>query len=250
MTELFFSRYITSQQSKSGIGQDMDRTESTMRIGTWNVENQLMSEEHQELIRRQNCDVWLLTEVHPKWAENEGTTILHFHAQLSKGFMGRNQHWAAVLSVLPLDRLDDPHDASAAAKINGVTYCSTILPWRGVKVDSAPWHGSNHSEITENAISALLRNLPKGDLVWGGDWNHSLIGREHAGSMGGRLHLLDAIRQFELKVPTAGLSHRGNYCQAIDHIGVPLSWSVESAKRVNTQGLSDHNAYVVEVVEI
>ena len=250
MTESFFSRYIACQQSKSGIGQDTDRTENTMRIGTWNVENRLMSEKHQELIRRQNCDVWLLTEVHPKWAENEGKTILHFHAQLSKGVMGRNQHWAAVLSVLPLERLDDPHDASAAAKINGVTYCSTILPWRGVKADSAPWHGSSHSEMTENAIKILLSDLPKSDLVWGGDWNHSLIGKEHAGSMGGRNHILEAVSQLGLNVPTTVLSHRGNYCQAIDHIGVPLSWSVESAKRVDTQGLSDHDAYVVEVVEI
>jgi len=220
-----------------------------MRIGTWNVDNRLMSEKHQEFIRRQNCDVWLLTEVHPDWAESEGTTILHFHAQLSKGVMESNQFWAAVLSVLPIERLDDPHEASAAAKIEGVTYCSTILPWRGVKANSAPWHGSNHSEMTENAISALLRNLPKGDLVWGGDWNHSLIGKEHAGSMGGRHHVLEAVSQLGLNVPTTDLSHRGNYCQSIDHIGVPVSWKVESAERVDAQGLSDHDAYVVEVVK-
>jgi hypothetical protein len=106
--------------------------EGTMRIGTWNVENRLMTEQHQELILGQECDVWLLTEVHPKWSENDGTKILGFNANLSKGVMGRNQHWAAVLSLLPLERLEDPHEASANAKINGVTYCSTILPWRGV----------------------------------------------------------------------------------------------------------------------
>ena len=163
--------------------------------------------------------------------------------------MGRNQHWAAVLSLLPLERLKDPHEASAAAKINGVTYCSTILPWRGVQANSAPWQGSNHSEMTENAIKTLLSKLPKKDLVWGGDWNHSLIGKEHAGSIGGRNHLLDAISKLELNVPTSGLSHRGNYCQAIDHIGVPLSWTVESAKRIDARGLSDHDAYVVEFLK-
>jgi hypothetical protein len=103
--------------------------------------------------------------------------------------------------------------------------------------------------MTENTISALLRNLPKGDLVWGGDWNHSLIGKEHAGSMGGRHHVLEAVSQLGLNVPTTDLSHRGNYCQSIDHIGVPVSWKVESAERVDAQGLSDHDAYVVEVVK-
>jgi len=100
--------------------------------------------------------------------------------------------------------------------------------------------------MTENAIKTLLSKLPKEDLVWGGDWNHSLIGKEHAGSMGGRNHVLEAVKHLRLNVPTASLSHRGDYCQAIDHIGVPLSWKVESAKRINALGLSDHDAYVID----
>jgi hypothetical protein len=229
------------------LGKARKELKSTMRIGTWNVENRLMTAKHKDLILGQECDVWLLTEVHPKWAENDGKKILGFNANLSKEVMGRKQHWAAVLSLLPLERLKDPHEASAAAKINGVTYCSSILPWRGVKAGSAPWHGSKHSEMTENAIKTLLSKFPKRDLVWGGDWNHSLIGKEHAGSMGGRIHLLEAVSQLGLNVPTTGLSHRGDYCRAIDHIGVPLSWKVESTKRINALGLSDHDAYVVEV---
>ncbi len=145
-----------------------------------------------------------------------------------------------------VSEVEGPYEASAAAKINGVTYCSTILPWRGLKADSAPWHDSNHSEMTENSIKTLLSKFPTSDLVWGGDWNHSLVGKEHAGSMGGRIHLLEAIKQLELNVPTTGLSHRGNYCQAIDHIGVPLSWKVENVKRIDAQELSDHDAYVVD----
>ena len=90
--------------------------ECTMRIGTWNVENRLMTEQHRDLILKQECDVWLLTEVNRKWADEEGTKILGFNANLSKEIMGRNQHWAAVLSVLPLERLKDPHEASAAAR--------------------------------------------------------------------------------------------------------------------------------------
>ena len=218
-----------------------------MRIGTWNVENRLMTKEHKDMILGQDCDVWLLTELNRKWVD-DNEKILQFHCHLSKEFMsGPNHLWAAVLSILPLTPLDDPHPASATAKVDGITYCSTILPWRSVVANESPWKGSNHSEMTEDAIKTLLSKLPTSDLVWGGDWNHSLIGKEHAGSMGGRNHLLDAVKQLELNVPTTGLSHRGNYCQAIDHIGVPLSWKVESAKRIDAEGLSDHDAYVVEI---
>lgn len=219
-----------------------------MRIGTWNVENRLITDEHRDLMLKQECDVWLLTEVNRKWADEAGTKILHFNCHLSKEVMGRKQHWAAVLSASPLTPLEDPHTASAAANINGITYCSTILPWRSVEADSTPWHGSNHSEMTEQAIKTLLINLPKNDLVWGGDWNHSLSGKEYAGSIGGRNHVLEAVKQLKLKVPTMPLSHRGNYCQAIDHIGVPLSWAIESAIRIDAQGLSDHDAYVIDAL--
>ncbi len=136
-----------------------------MRIGTWNVANRLMTEKHGELLVEKRCDIWLLTEVNRKWADEEGTKILHFNAHLSTDEMGRNRHWAAVLSVSALAPLSDPHPASAAAVVNGVTYCSTILPWRGVKANERPWLGSNHSEMTESAIRTLLENLPTGNLV-------------------------------------------------------------------------------------
>jgi len=68
--------------------------------------------------------------------------------------------------------------------------------------------------------------------------------------MGGRTDILEALKRLELNVPTTGLSHRGNYCHVIDHIGVPLSWKVESAERIDTKRLSGHDAYVVEAQEI
>lgn len=218
-----------------------------MRIGTWNVQNRLTTEAHEKFILDQECDVWLLTEINRKWANEAGTKLLNFNAHLSKGVMGPNQHWAAILSVPPLTPLDDPHPASAAADVDGITYCSTILPWKGVEAGSHPWKGSNHASMTESAIETLLSVLPTSDLVWGGDWNHSLIGVEIAGSMGGRRHLREAITRLALNVATTDLWHRGDYCHAIDHIGVPLSWKVESARRIDAEGLSDHDAYVVEV---
>jgi hypothetical protein len=228
-----------------------------MRIGTWNVENRLITEEHRDLLLAQNCDVWLLTELNRKWMDSEGK-IFDFHCHLSAGIQGRlkgsNQVLAAVLCLQAFDRLlPDPHPASAAAIINGITYCSTILPWRSAK--GVPWVGSNHSERTLGAITSLLKQLPTHNLVWGGDWNHSLIGKEHAGSMAGRKHVLQAVKKLGLNVPTTDLLHRGDYCNAFDHIAVPTNWKVTDAKRIcaksakGAKDLSDHDAYVIEVRE-
>jgi hypothetical protein len=85
-----------------------------VRIGTWNLDAR-WSAEHRDLLLRERCAIWLLTEVHPK------ARIAGYRCHLSKMTMARGQHYAAVLSDLPLDPLADPHAASAAAVIDGVT---------------------------------------------------------------------------------------------------------------------------------
>jgi hypothetical protein len=40
-------------------GLRAQQTGRHMRIGTWNVENRLITEEHRDLLLAQNCDVWL-----------------------------------------------------------------------------------------------------------------------------------------------------------------------------------------------
>jgi hypothetical protein len=161
--------------------------------------------------------------------------------------MAGKQHWAAVLSLRPFsERLDDPHPASTAVVINGFTFCSTILPWRGSGGEH-PWIGENHCARTKAAIETLLGKLPASNLVWGGDWNHSLHRKELAGSMGGRDHVLDAISKLSLRVPTEFLMHQTDACYSIDHIGVPSHWRLVSEKRIRAKGCSDHDAYVIEV---
>lgn len=98
------------------------------------------------------------------------------------------------------------------------------------------------------AHEELLRaqTCPDGDLVWGGDWNHSLVGAERAGSDAGRLAVRSAVRARGLQVPTAEQPHQLPDCGSIDHVAVPVSWSA-TASRVGAAGLSDHDAYVVDV---
>ncbi len=72
------------------------------------------------------------------------------------------------------------------------------------------------AELVEN-----LRGVES--LVWGGDWNHAMTGREYAGSIGGRRAILGAVEQLGLEVPTAGLPHAIDGLLTIDHIAVPAN---------------------------
>lgn len=191
-----------------------------------------------------DCDVWLLTEV------NLDVGLAGYAMHRGGDLMAPRRHWAAVFSRVPLTPLSDPHVASAAAVIDGVTYCSTILPWRSSGGEPT-WPGADpprnvHAGRTRYAVEMLLNELPHRDLVWGGDWNHALSGTEYAGSQGGRKHLMRSVTELGLQVPTAELPHRLPGLLTIDHIAVPGSWTVRSAERLDAAGLSDHDAYVID----
>ena len=211
-----------------------------MKIGTWNLEGE-SSEEHLNLLSKQDCDVWLLTEVNPN------LQIGGYRCYLSREVTCCGQHWAAVLSHEVLEQLPDPHPASAAAKGNGITYCSSVLPW--IRCDEYwPWAGNSPTEKTEIAIKFLLQTLPKSGLVWGGDWNHPLKGSLVGSSKGGQSAILAAIEALKLDPLTAELMNQENDQKSIDHVAVPAGWTVKSpAVQIVAKGLSDHDAYTVEV---
>jgi hypothetical protein len=215
-----------------------------VRIGTWNVDNRIWTDVHAGLVENANCDIWLMTETH------RSVDLPGYESHLSAGVMGRGQRWAAVFSRGPLKPLEDPHGASAAAVIDGTTFCSTILPWKGSGGEE-PWSGDTHADRTKNALDVLLARLPQTNLIWGGDWNHSLCGAEAAGSIGGRGHVLKAVERLGLCVPTALLAHPIDGLRSIDHIGVPKHRAVDRVERIRAKvhGLSDHDAYVVEVAD-
>lgn len=212
-----------------------------MRIGTWNLDGRWVPR-HRDLLLKQDCDVWLLTEVAADFQLDE------YHVYLTAEVMDRGQHWADLLSRRPLTPLPDPHPASVAARGGGVTYCSTVLPWRSCG-GQPPWVGQRHADRTARALCTLLEGLPRSELVWGGDWNLALQGPEYAGSLCGRDHLLVALAALGLRAPTAPLPHpRGGF--TIDHVAVPRQWKVVGAWRVVAEcagcRLSDHHAYVVQ----
>ena len=166
--------------------------------------------------------------------------------------MARHQHWSAILSRDPLHALPDPHTASVAACINGLTYCSSILPWAGCgRQPSAPWSGASLEARARAAIEAITGVLPTSRTVWGGDWNQNLVGGwQSVGSTGMRRVIESGVDLLGLRVVTGELPHRLSGSYTIDHIAVPTQWAVPKAERIPAFGLSDHDAYIIEAIKI
>lgn len=189
----------------------------------------------------EDCDVLLLTEV------KEGWSIPGYDLATGAAEMTPGKRWAGIASKQPLVPREPGHPASAAAVVGGTTYVSSILPWAG-SGGKDPWQGEDHPARVANTLQALAPFLrAQTDLVWGGDWNHSLAGPERAGSDVGRADLLSLVEELTLDVPTAVLSHRRAGLLSIDHVA--LRGGSEEARRVvaygNGERLSDHDFYFV-----
>ena len=214
-----------------------------MRIGTWNLAGR-WTDEHRTLMLGADCDVWLLTEV------KERTTLPGYTVHVTQSLMAPRTRWAGIASRLPMASSPDPHPASAQARIGATTYVSSVLPWRN-GTSRPPWVGDRHADKTRNAIEDLLLHLRVADhLVWGGDWNHALLGREYAGSREGRHAILTALDELDLVAPTAELPHRIDGLLSIDHVAVPAGGSASATRVVaehNGKRLSDHDAYVASL---
>ncbi len=212
-----------------------------VRIGTWNLAGR-WSDDHLAFVTDLRCDVLLLTEV------SDRVDLPGMDGYLSQRQMARRRHWAGIWSRHPMTPLPDPHGASAMAETLGLRFCSSILPWRTCG-SHEPWVGSNTHERTVGAVDAIRRAAPD---IWGGDWNHALHGREYAGSKAGRERLLAVLAELGLHAATADAPHQIQGLLSIDHIAIPAPWStrVEHHSALLADGrLSDHDAYVVEVIE-
>jgi hypothetical protein len=225
-----------SESGSAGWAIDHD---DLMRIGTWNLDG-TWGDLHQELLLKSECDVWLLTEV------RTDVELGGYHRHLTEAFMADGRHWSGIFSRDPISALADPHPASAAGVISGTTYCSSVLPWRSCGSDE-PWKGARHADKMMAVLDDLHSLWASDELVWGGDWNQTLLGPDWAGSAGGREHVIESMAELGLQVPTAGLSHQIHGHGSIDHIAVGPAKPVASVERVDGAPLSDHDAYVVQL---
>jgi hypothetical protein len=206
------------------------------RIGTWNLAGK-WSEAHAGLLADLDCDVLLLTEV------RRDIEVDSYQGHQTKADMAVGRAWAGIYSRAALEPGPDPHPASALAEVDGRTYCSSVLPWKGAWA-VFPWSGDGHAAKTQATVDALREHL-RPDVIWGGDFNHAMTGSEVAGSRKGRGHVHDLLRDLHLRVPTTHLAHRHPSLLSIDHIAVPGNADIGAVQRIDATGLSDHDAYVV-----
>lgn len=212
---------------------------SSVRIGTWNLDARA-SRDHRRVLDDLDCDVWLLTEVPPEMADDEGIV------SASPARMGRGQSFACVLSRNGGGRLDAPYPACAAMNHAGVSYYSCVLPWRTCAPDWT-WCEGSQAMRTVDAVSALERGLV-GEVVVGGDWNQAMSGPNYGGTALGRTALNRFLNDSRLQLPTRRLRHPKPGMATIDHIALPQAWPVLSAECHEVpRRLSDHDVYVVEV---
>jgi endonuclease/exonuclease/phosphatase family metal-dependent hydrolase len=88
-------------------------------------------------------------------------------------------------------------------------------------------------------------------VVWGGDFNQGLSGRDYVGSDAGREALLMAFHGLGVRPVTAEAAGQDPLQRSIDHIAIPEDWSLWALKveRPQSDGrfLSDHPSYVVSL---
>ena len=88
-------------------------------------------------------------------------------------------------------------------------YVSSVFPW--ISASGAPWEGESSHSRTLAALEDLKPFLfGAQDLVWGGDWNHTLEGTVTGSTKKGRQRQQEMTRELSLSVPTSRLP-RGTY---------------------------------------
>lgn len=208
-----------------------------MRIGTWNLDGR-WSDRHAGHLVALDCDVLLLTEVSP------GTVLDGYQLHLGGGVASSGQHWAAIASRADLLPSADPHVASAMAQVDGRTFCSSVLPWRGC--DAETWGDGDLAAKMQMTLDKLRASFAGVD-VWGGDWNAALGDQDWTSSRGARAALRDVLDDLRLQVPTAALPSQRPGVLSIDHVALRERVPVTACQHVPSGPLSDHDAYVVVV---
>lgn len=212
-----------------------------MRVGVWNLEGS-WSADHAHLLAAAECDVWLLTDVRPR------VTLEGYHQHLSAAAHDGGRHWAGILTRDPIVTLPDPHPASAAAWVDDVLFCSSVLPWPFADEDT-PWAGArSHTEATTATLADVETTLKGNAAVWGGTWSQPLAGNIVGFSPRSQEAVLETVERLGLAVPTASRrSRHGRGQLTVDHLAVPASWEVAALETFRVDDVSEHDAYWIEV---
>jgi endonuclease/exonuclease/phosphatase family metal-dependent hydrolase len=215
-------------------------------------------------LHRHPVDVWFLTELHADW-EVEGQSICFAPPRTEAPIFRRK---AAIATSWRMDILpsgDNPVEgrkclARLIEPVTGKTVlaASTVLPWRGV---TTHWRKilnreMSYAEVFSYVLDYMVQRIEKErrlgeSVIWGGDFNQGLSGRDYVGTHLGRAALRAGFDRLGLQVPTQDLPALIKNHPAIDHIAVPWDWSIVAPPAIrrplrNGKPLSDHGLYLVE----
>lgn len=189
-----------------------------------------------------DADVWLLTEVRPR-------VILDGYQQhLTRDLAPGGSHWSGILARKPIDRLPDPHPASAAAWVDGLLVCSSVLPWPFADADT-PWgDAGTYLEAMVATLAPIETTLKDNPAVWGGTWHQPLDGNIVGFSPRVQEALLGAVDLLGMQVPTARERNRhGRGQYTVDHLAVPVGWEIVERGSITVEHSSEHDGHWVEI---
>ena len=168
-------------------------------------------------------------------------------------------------SVSPLD--DDPLPferlaVAALAEPDGVpaVVYGSVLPWRQI-VQQAPSlvrpyenYATAFQRILAEQVADLMRfrvRFPDRMIIWAGDFNQSLVGRNLTGSKSGREQLSSALKHLDLVAWNSNAPHSRTDMCAIDLVCGPDVDRIPRIELIPThqegRKLSDHMGYVVQL---
>jgi Endonuclease/Exonuclease/phosphatase family len=227
-----------------------------LRIGTWNLDRDkpLWRQPHQAEHIMKQAEVWLLTEVPANW--QSGTENSSFSGLRPDE---DDEYWSAIISRWPVEHVTAKHPSLAMAYINHdgeifLAACS-VFPWRGAAEFWPAGDGDVFAERCANTLDAHAAEICEArcglPVVWGGDFNRALSGRDFVGSDVGRDALCTAFANLGLRAVTGEAAGQVLPHQSIDHIAIPRVWNsgdVEVQRpEFDGRPLSDHPSYVVSV---
>lgn len=229
-----------------------------LRVGVWNLEKQApgspRGRAQAEQLLQQDADLWLLTEA-PVDLRLDGYSV---HAGASRPGEP-DQVWSAIASRWPIHPVDGAHPTLVMALVDHplgeILAATSVLPWRGAAAAWPEGDGLVFAERFTRSLDAHAGEIAAArggrPVLWGGDFNQALSGREYVGSRDGRAKLQEACSVLGLTVVTAQAVGSLDGMAAIDHLAISRELQALSVvvHRPVADGrtLSDHPAYLADL---
>jgi hypothetical protein len=137
----------------------------------------------------EEADLWLLTEVPAAW--QRVTARLSFSVSRPGE---TDQYWSAISSKWPFEPIKAKLPSLAMARIDhpggDFLAASSVFLWRGAAKSWPPGDGDSFAERCAATLEAHEEEIEKAGgalpVLWGGDFNQALSGRDYVGSEVGR----------------------------------------------------------------